>query len=329
MTEPHPRPAGAEPVHSPVVVNQGGAELGRRLAAHWSSPRVLAHPKGAPPWEIPPEAEILVTQPYPWLAARAPDRAPPGWPHKLRFVQALSTGVDAFPTWLFEGPAVACARGVAAIPIAEFVLAAILNFEKDFAAIRVVAPEQWKKRPLGSLAGRTLGIAGFGAVGRAVAARAQPFGMRILALRRGAGPLDANVERAPDFEALMAQADHLALTLPLTAQTRHILDARALAQAKPNLHIVNVARGALIDQDALLGALDEGRIAGATLDVTDPEPPPEGHPFYAHPKIWLTPHISWGDAGSADRAAEKALANLDRYARGEPLEDLVDPAQGY
>ncbi len=329
MTEPQPRPAGLEPFRSPVIVNQGGSDLAQRLAAHWSAPRVIAHPKGAPPWEIPPEADVLITQPYPWLATPAPDAAPPSWPYNLRFIQALSTGVDSFPSWLFKAPAVACARGVAAIPISEFVLAAILNFEKDFAAIRVHSPAQWKKRPLGALAGRTLGIAGYGAIGRAIAARAQPFGMRILALRRGEGTLDANVERAADFAALAAQADHLALTLPLTAQTQGLVNASALARAKSNLHIINVARGKLVDQDALLAALDEGRIAGATLDVTDPEPPPEGHPFYAHPKIWLTPHISWGDAKAADRAAEKALANLDRYVRGDPIEDLVDPARGY
>lgn len=329
MTDPHLRPTGGEPIHSPVVVNQGGSELAERLAAHWSSPRILPHPKGAPPWEIPPEADVLVTQPYPWLAAQAPQSAPPGWPYNLRFIQVLSTGVDSFPPWLFDGPPVACGRGAAATPIAEFVLAAILNFEKDFAAIRVRDPSQWKKRPLGSLAGRTLGLAGYGAIGRAIAARAQPFGMRILALRRGEGPLDADVERAPDFASLVAQADHLVLALPLTAQTDRILDATALARAKSTLHVVNIARGRLVDQEALLAALDEGRIAGATLDVTDPEPPPEGHPFYSHPKIWLTPHISWGDVKTADRVAEKILANLDRYVRGEPIEDLVDPARGY
>lgn len=327
MTDTPLRAAEAKPFRSPVVVNQGGAKVGERLAGHWSSPKILAHPKTAPAWEIPPDADVLVTQMSGW--AGAPPSPPPGWPHGLRFIQLMSAGADSFPPWLLEGPKVACARGVAAIPISEFVLMTILAFEKDFAAIRVHEPSQWKMRPLGTLDGRCLGLAGYGAIGRAIAARARPFGMRIRALRRGEGPLDDDVERASDLASLVAQADHLALALPLTAQTHRILDARALAHAKSTLHIVNVARGALIDEAALLAALDAGRIAGASLDVTDQEPPPEGHRFYSHPKIWLTPHISWGDRKGIDRIAEKILTNLDHYARDEPIEDLVDPARGY
>ncbi|WP_051335867.1 NAD(P)-dependent oxidoreductase [Methylocapsa acidiphila] len=329
MSEPRQAPHDLEASSSPVIVNQGGAQLAARLEAHWSKPRVISPPKGAPPWDIPPDADMLVTQPGPWLAARAPASAPPGWPFNLRFIQALSTGVDSFPRWMLEGPPLSCARGVAATPIAEFVMAAMLNFEKDFAGLRVRQRDQWKSRPLGLLAGRTLAIAGYGAIGRAIAARGRPFGMRLIALRRSDGPLDPDVARAPDFATLTAEADHLVLSLPLTTQTHRLLNTSVLAGAKSNLHVVNVARGQLIDQEALLAALDEGRIAGATLDVTDPEPPPEGHPFYAHPKIWLTPHISWGDAKSGERAAAKALANLDHYARGEALEDLVEPALGY
>ena len=328
MTDLLASPGEAASFRSPVIVNQGGRKIDERLAAHWSRPRIIEHPKGAPAWEISPDADVLVTQTSCWQASPPPS-PPPGWPYGLRFIQLMSAGVDSFPPWLIEGPAVACARGVAAIPISEFVLAAMLNFEKEFAAIRVHNPAQWKMRPLGALHERCLGLAGFGAIGRAIAARARPFGMRIRALTRSQGPLDADVERATDFAALVAAADHLVLALPLTAQTHRILDASALAHAKPSLHIVNIARGGLVDQDALLAALDEGRIAGASLDVTDPEPPPEGHRFYSHPKIWLTPHTSWGDVKVTDRVAEKILANLDRYLRGEPIEDLVDPVRGY
>lgn len=323
-------PAGeAARIRSPIIVNQGGAIVGERIAAHWSSPRVIQHPKGAPPWEIPPEADVLVTQPAPWQATAAPSDPPPGWPFGLRFIQVMSTGVDTFPPWLFAGPPVACGRGAAATQIAEYVLTAILAFEKEFAAIRVRDRSQWKMRPLGSLSGKTLGLAGYGAIGRAIAARAQPFGVRIFALKRGEGALDAFVERAPDLASLIAEADHLALAMPLTPLTRRILNAAALARAKPSLHIVNVARGGLVDEEALRAALDEGRIAGATLDVTDPEPPAEGDWLYSHPKVWLTPHISWGEAKSGERVAEKVIANLDRYVRGEPLQDIVDPARGY
>jgi phosphoglycerate dehydrogenase-like enzyme len=137
------------------------------------------------------------------------------------------------------------------------------------------------------------------------------------------------VRFAPDFPALIAEADHLVLALPLTARTRHILDAAALALAKPTLHVVNVARGGLINDDALLAALDEGRIAAASLDVTEPEPPPAGHPYYSHQKVRLTPHISWADKTSAERLNDKIIANFEHYLRGEPLEDIVDPVRGY
>jgi phosphoglycerate dehydrogenase-like enzyme len=315
-------PAGA----SPVIVNQAGQKIGERLAAHWSSPRVVSHPRGTPPWEIPDDAEVLVTQHQLWTG-RA--EAPPGWPFGLRFIQALTTGVDLFPPWVFDGPVVACSRGIPAEPIAEFVLMTILAQEKCFDAIRARDPSQWKYRALGTLGGKVLGLAGYGALGRAIAARAAPFGMRILALRRGAGAIEPPVEPAPDFATLVALADHLVLALPLTAATRHILDAAALSRAKPSLHVVNVARGALVDDAALIAALDAGRIAAASLDVTEPEPLPAGHPFYTHPKVTLTPHISWADATSADRLTAKILANLDHYMRGEPIEDVVDPSRGY
>jgi phosphoglycerate dehydrogenase-like enzyme len=321
-------PSEAEkPIRSPIIVNQGGAKIGEFLAGHWSRPQIIEHPKGAPGWEVPPQADVLITQVSAFR--RAPDSPPPGWPFGLRFIQIMSAGVDPFPPWLFEGRIASCARGVAAIPIAEFVLATILAFEKDFEAIRVRDKSQWKMRPLGSLSGKCLGLAGYGALGRAIAERARPFGMRILALTREPRPLDEGVDGARDLASLVAQADHLVLVLPLTPRTRRILDAAALAHAKPGLHVVNVARGALVDQDALLAALGEGKIAGASLDVTDPEPPPEGHPFYSHPKIRLTPHISWGDLRATERLAAKILTNLDHHVRGEPLEDIVDPSRGY
>ncbi|WP_036260558.1 NAD(P)-dependent oxidoreductase [Methylocapsa aurea] len=327
MIDSPERSGAAEPVRTPVIVNQGGRKLGERLAAHWSRPQILEHPKDAPAWAIPPHADVLVTQPSAWNGAG--QSPPPGWPFGLHFIQVITAGVDPYPSWLFEGAIAACARGVAAIPVSEFVLATILAYEKDFDAIRIHSPSQWKMRPLGSLQGRCLGLAGYGAIGRAIAVRAQPFGVRIVALRRGSGPLDANVEPASDFASLVAEADHLVLVLPLTPQTHHILDAAALTHAKNTLHVINVARGPLIDQEALLAALDQGRIGAASLDVTDPEPPPEGHRFYAHPKVRLTPHISWGDVKATDRLVEKIFANLDRYARREPIEDIVDPARGY
>lgn len=325
MSERDRMPDGAKAARSLVVVNQGGFKLGERLTRHGSAPKVIAHQKEAPASEVPAEAEVLVTQQHLWAGLARPE----GWPFGLKFIQVLTTGVDLLPPWFFEGPVVACSRGIPAIPIAEFVLAMILAHEKDLEAIRVRDRAQWTQKMLGTLAGKVLGLAGFGAIGRAVSARAGAFGMDILALRRTPGPAESGVRFAPDFPALIAEADHLVLALPLTARTRHILDAAALALAKPTLHVVNVARGGLINDDALLAALDEGRIAAASLDVTEPEPPPAGHPYYSHQKVRLTPHISWADKTSAERLNDKIIANFEHYLRGEPLEDIVDPVRGY
>ena len=116
---------------------------------------------------------------------------------------------------------------------------------------------------------------------------------------------------------------------PATAATRHLIDAAAFDALKPGAHLVNVARGALVDQDALLAALDSGRVATASLDVVDPEPLPEGHPLYAHPGVRLSPHISWSAPDTMDRTVALFAENLRRYRAGRPLQGVVDPIAGY
>jgi len=119
------------------------------------------------------------------------------------------------------------------------------------------------------------------------------------------------------------------LSLPATASTRALIDAKLLARAKPGAHLINIARGSIIDQEALIQALDNGPLAFATLDVTDPEPLPEGHPLYTHPKVRLTPHVSSNYQAVRQVLLDKVSANLSRFVRGEPLADLVDPKAGY
>ncbi|NUB05216.1 glyoxylate reductase (NADP(+)) [Azospirillum sp. Vi22] len=319
---------------SPVILNQIGALVGERIAAHPSRPTVLRHEDGRPPWDIPDGVEVLLTRPLiGWDAA--PAARPAGWGRGLRWIQSASTGMDVYPPWLLDGaPLVTCARGVSAVPIAEYVLAAVLAFEKRLDAVRLRGPEDWRRETLGGLSGRRLGLAGFGAIGQAVAERAQAFGLSIGAVRRS-GWTGSGVETRPEVEPfdrledLIAVSDHLVLALPLTDATRGVVGADLLARAKPGLHLVNVARGALVDQEALLAAIEAGRIAGATLDVTEPEPLPAGHPFYRHPAIRLTPHLSWSAPDVEPRLAERILANLDAYARGAPLRDVVNVQAGY
>jgi phosphoglycerate dehydrogenase-like enzyme len=127
-----------------------------------------------------------------------------------------------------------------------------------------------------------------------------------------------------DIETLFALSDHLVVALPATSKTTHLINADVLARAKNSLHLINVARGRIIDQRALLRALDDGQLAGATLDVTDPEPPPDGDPIYSHPKVLPTPHVSWTGGEDGKRLADKVLINLDAYAHGAPLADVFD-----
>ncbi|MFD1627688.1 D-isomer specific 2-hydroxyacid dehydrogenase family protein [Azospirillum griseum] len=317
-------------IPSPVILNQLGPVVGARLAVHPSRPTVWEHEPGRAPWDLPTGVDVLLTRPLiGWDAA--PSAPPHGWGDGLRWIQSASTGMDFYPPWLLEGRrTVTCARGVSAEAIADYVMTAILAFEKRWDAIRLRGPEDWRRETLGSLSGKRLGLVGFGAIGRAVAERARAFGLVVGAVRRsGWAQPEPGVDPFERLEDLAAASDHLVLALPLTATTHGLIGAGLLAHAKPGLHLVNVARGALLDQDGLLAALDSGRIAGATLDVTDPEPLPTGHPFYRHPAIRLTPHVSWSSPDVDRRLADRVLANLDAYVRGEPLRDVVDADTGY
>jgi len=314
---------------SPVILNHLGPTVGARIAAHWSRPRVIERDEAQPPWAVPSGVDVLLTRPLiGWDAA--PAVPPGGWPRDLRWIQSASTGMDFYPRWFLDGAPVTCARGVSAVPIAEFVLAAVLAFEKRLDAIRLRGPEDWIRTPLGSLPGKILGLVGYGAIGRAIATRAAAFGLRVGAVRRSGWAVpEPGVEGFGRLEELIAVSDHLVLALPLTGESRGLVGGGLLARAKPGLHLVNIARGGLVDQDALLAAIEAGRIGGATLDVTEPEPLPAGHPFYRHPAIRLTPHLSWIDPAVEERLADKIVANLDAYARGEPLRDVVDVGAGY
>jgi phosphoglycerate dehydrogenase-like enzyme len=128
---------------------------------------------------------------------------------------------------------------------------------------------------------------------------------------------------------LLPTADHLVIAAPATAATRYLIDAEALAQVKPGVHLVNVARGSLVDQDALLAALDDGRVACASLDVAEPEPLPEGHVLYRHPKVRLSPHVSWASPGVLARIVDLFIADLRHWLAGEPLAGEVDLEAGY
>jgi len=249
----------------------------------------------------------------------------------VQWMHLPGTGVDNIPRHYLEGRTVTCSRGVSAIPISEFVLGAMLAFEKDFPNIWLrEPPEHWNIASLGELAGKTLGLVGLGGIGTAVARRALAFDMRVRALRRNPsrGTLEG-VELARDLPDLLSTADHLVLAAPATAATDRLLDAAAFELVKPGVHLVNIARGTLVDQDALRAALDDGRVACASLDTVDPEPLPAGHWMYEHPKVRLSAHVSWSTPRATDRILGAFTDNLRRYVKGEALHGIVDPDEGY
>ncbi len=249
----------------------------------------------------------------------------------VRWMHLPGTGIDAWPRTLLEGRTVTCARGVSAIPIAEFVLGAILAFEKRFPDIWLdTPPKHWNVADLSELADKTVGLVGLGGIGSAVAHRVRAFDARVRALRRRPDqPPVPGVEIVTDLDDLLQTADHLVLAAPATPATIGLLDEAAFASMRPGLHLVNIARGSLVDQDALRTALDDERVARASLDTVDPEPLPAGHWMYTHPRVRLSAHVSWVSPRAFDRMLAAFAENLRHYVTGEPLEGVVDAEEGY
>jgi phosphoglycerate dehydrogenase-like enzyme len=294
-----------------------------RLATLHPQAQVIGVPVGVPS-DLPPQANILLLRPINVRGYTAPDTPPPGWPYGAQWVHLVSSGIDFYPQWLFNGPPVTTSRGSAADNLAEFALAAIFAASKHLPAIWV-QDSQWQFTALRPLKGTTLGVLGFGAIGQRLAQKALALGIKVVALRQSATPFDVDgVEPAKDIHDLFARADHLVVAAPLTDATRRIINRDVLGSARPGLHLINIARGGLLDQEALLEALDSGRIGLASLDVTEPEPLPDGHPLYTHPRVRLSPHTSAISTQSKEEIADTFLANLQRYVAGLELANVAN-----
>ncbi len=250
----------------------------------------------------------------------------------VQWVQLSGTGFDRVPTEILAAPLVTCARGASAVPISEYVLATMLAFEKDFPANWLTGePKHWNFQRMDSMAGKTLGLVGLGGIGSRIARLALAFDMEVVALRRHVelGSPVPGARVVASLDEILPIADHLVLAAPGTARTRHLLDADAFARMKPGGHLVNIARGTLVDQEALRVALDNGVVARASLDVVDPEPLPDGHWMFSHPQVKLTPHSSWSSRAFFEAAIDIFCTNLRKYLDGEPLMYLIDRDEGY
>lgn len=273
--------------------------------------------------KAPARAEILLM-----LLHDRPDVAP--MLDGARWVHVLGAGVDGFPLDQLGERFLTCSRGASAPAIAEFVLATMLAFEKDLPGVWIhEPPPRWNAASLGGLRGGVVGIIGLGSIGVEVARRALAFDMTVLAVRRRDAPSPLAGVQLVSLDDLLARSDHVVVTAASTPDTRHLLGRGAFAAVKPGAHLVNVARGPLVDQDALVAALDDGRVARASLDVVDPEPLPTGHPLYTHPSVRLSPHVSWSSPETTRRTVELFAENLRRWRSGEPLQGTVDVGAGY
>jgi phosphoglycerate dehydrogenase-like enzyme len=277
------------------------------------------------------EADVLYTQRIaPELVAAAP---------KLKWVQTFGAGVE----WLLTPSLcerhellVTNASGIHAQPVAEHVLGLMLTFSRQLHhAARKQAERHWDSAALqagvGALSNATLGLVGLGAIGRRIATIADAFGMRVTALKRTASNAPG-VERVfgpGQLVPFLKQAEYVVNTLPLTPRTRGYFGPQEFAAMRSDAVFINIGRGTTVQTDALLGALRSGAIAGAALDVTDPEPLPVDHPLWSMPNVILTPHYAGAHPGYVQRASAIFLENLARFVVGGPLTNIVDKQAGY
>lgn len=316
-----------EPGKKLVIVNHLSERVAEALRAHPSAPEVETLKNPAEPWVTRADADVIVTRLLPgWR--NAPAVAPPEF-SRIKWFQTRSAGLDTFPKWIFDHSVVASGRGLAAPYIAEYAMTAILRQVKPMEDV-TVKEGKWVPKFLGSLIGAKIGVIGYGAIAQEFIARALPFGPAIRVYRRSGAPSgDPRIEVRSDLNDLLTWADHLLVAAPLTPDTKGLLSDAALQNARPGLHLINVARGELVDQEALIRALDAGQLGHATLDVTTPEPLPEDHPLLWHSKVTVTPHISWSGGDLDELFIERMLRSLTSVAEGGLPNTIVDPKLGY
>ena len=252
---------------------------------------------------------------------------------KLRWVHTLQAGVNTWPLQNMRerGLIFTNGAGLAAPAIAEFVVMGMLALVKNLnGLIQLETERRWEPWSLGGgdLAGAKVLILGYGSIGREIARRLEGFEVEITGVRRHVGR-EANVIGPEDWRPRLGEFDWVILAAASTAETRSMISEAELAAMKPGARIVNIARGFMIDQRAMVDALKAGRLGGALLDVTDPEPPPRDDPIWSAPNTLLTSHSSAVSQTFYQRAAALFLENLDRYRSGQPLRNLVDLELGY
>jgi phosphoglycerate dehydrogenase-like enzyme len=280
-----------------------------------------------------PEAEVILNanfgaQPFRTLFPRA---------KAVRWIHSLSAGVEAVlsPEVIASDIPLTNARGVFKESLAEFGIAAILFFAKDLhRMLRNQHANRWEPFDVEMLEGATLGVVGYGEIGRATAKLAHAFGMKVLALRRRHGlsekdPLLDGVYPPDQLGEMLAACDYVLVAAPNTPETQGMMNAAAFARMKPSAVIVNVGRGPVIDEKALIEALESKQIRGAGLDVFETEPLPAGHPFYGMQNVLVSPHCADHTVDWLQKAMRKFVDNYKLFEAAQPLDNIVDKKAGY
>lgn len=247
----------------------------------------------------------------------------------LRWVQALSAGVDSYDTNRLAERDVALTNvsGIHAEPISQQVLGYLLYFERRFdRAVAQQRRREWQRYGGGELGDRTVSILGVGAIGSQVARYVEPFGSRLLGVKRdpttAPDALDA-VYSPTELEAAVSDVDYLVIACPLTDETRGLVDADVLESLASDAVVVNIARGAVVDESALVSALEADEIRGAALDVFETEPLPADSPLWARADVLVTPHMAGSTPHYWERCAEVFAENYERFVDGRPLTNRI------
>ena len=310
--------------HTVLILDRDAEEYVERLAdlvgegtRFLSASRPEALPRGA-------EAATVVLG-EPAMVREVVDRLP-----ELAWVQSTWAGVTPLLPLARRGVVITGVKEVFGGQMAEYVVSGLLQQVLQLRERQAAQRERrWWPEPTGTLAGQTLGVMGTGSIGSVIAERARSFGMRVIGFSRSGEP-------RPEFEAVLAfddlhaflgACDHVAAVLPDTPETRGLLDAPALAAMRPGASLINVGRGTLVDEPALLTALQTGHLGGAMLDVFETEPLPSEHPFWECPRLLITAHVA---ARSWPRDIARIFReNLERFRSDEPLRFRLDPERGY
>ncbi len=333
------RPAPADTkllicVWHPFTLWRPPADVAVQVRKRWPEMRVVHLPTYDRMEAELPDVDIFVgysLRPQQFLLAK-----------KLKWIHSTAAGVGQlmFPELKASSVVVTNASGIHSVPMAEHILGTLVALARHFpdcvryqAAHRWAQQEIWDKplRPR-ELAGQTLLIIGFGAIGRELARRVRPLGMQIWAMTRsgtGDASLADRILPAVQLNGVIHQADYVVLAAPETPETHHLIGAKQLAAMKPTAYLINVARGTLVDEAALIEALEKRAIAGAALDVTSEEPLPAESPLWGLENVFITPHMSAASEYLWDRQTDLLLQNLERWFSGRELINRVDLQRGY